>query len=141
VLVDPHCYPTWRAQVRELRAMVRRQGASAILRSAARASVRHLRGRYVQKREPSGGREPPPVQAFRVHLQALVKRGVEVLVIYSGIHGAQYNDADQLFELFPELRGKVECAYFPDANHTFTELDAQSQLIAAVATWITARFR
>ena len=69
-----------------------------------------------------------------------MSRGVKILAIYSGIHGASYNHPNQLFELFPELRGKVETAYFENANHTFTELDEQAELIALVSDWM-ARFR
>ena len=76
-----------------------------------------------------------------MQLAALVERGVKIFAIYSGIHGTKYNHEDQLFELFPELRGKVESAYFPLANHTFTQLDAQAELVATVTDWIAARFR
>jgi hypothetical protein len=44
-----------------------------------------------------------------------------------------------MFELFPELRGRVESAYFPNANHTFTERDAQSELMSTVIGWIAQR--
>jgi hypothetical protein len=63
-----------------------------------------------------------------------------VLAIYSGIHGAGYNDADQLFEVFPELRGRMDHVYFPNANHTFTELAAQAELIATVTRWLDRQF-
>jgi hypothetical protein len=71
-----------------------------------------------------------------MQLQALVERGVKILAVYSGIHGTNYNHEDQLFELFPELRGKIDRAFFPHANHTFTELDVQAQLLDTVSTWI-----
>ena len=45
-----------------------------------------------------------------------------------------------LRELFPELRGRMDHVYFPDANHTFTELAAQRELIATVTAWIARRF-
>ena len=139
VLVDPHCYATLRAQLRELGAQLRRRGPRALLGMAA-VAARRVRARFTHAHAPPPGREPPPVETFRAQLHALVDRGVRVLAIFSGIHGAKYNHADQLFELFPELRGKVERAYFPAANHTFTELDAQAELIATVTAWFTARF-
>ncbi|HWU86414.1 MAG TPA: hypothetical protein VN253_04040, partial [Kofleriaceae bacterium] len=89
---------------------------------------------------PSEGREPPPIATFRAQLATLVDRGVAIFAAYSGIHRERYNHPDQLFELFPELRGRVDRAYFPLANHTFTELDVQAELIAAVTRWISTRF-
>ncbi|MEO7733561.1 MAG: hypothetical protein ABIY55_21540, partial [Kofleriaceae bacterium] len=89
---------------------------------------------------PAEGREPPPAETFRAELAQLIDRGVRILAVYSGIHGAGYNETDQLFELFPELRGRMDHVYFPDANHTFTELAAQRELIATVTAWIARRF-
>jgi hypothetical protein len=89
---------------------------------------------------PSQGREPPPIADFRADLAALVARGVRICAVYSGIHRDRYNHADQLFELFPELRGKVDVEYFPGANHTFTELGEQAALLATVTRWVRARF-
>ena len=142
VLVDPYAYPNRRATLRALRKKIARQGAREMLRwglSAARRRIRHRLVRHRDREVPepqSGGRESPPIASYRMQLQALVERGVKILAIYSGIHGTSYNHEDQLFELFPELRGKVDRAFFPHANHTFTELDAQSELIETVATWI-----
>jgi pimeloyl-ACP methyl ester carboxylesterase len=142
VLVDPYVYPTRRALLRALRVKLARNGARETLRwgfGAARRRIRHtlerLRDRGTSEPQ-SGGREAPPIESYRMQLQALVERGVKIFAVYSGILGTSYNHEDQLFELFPELRGKVDRAFFPHANHTFTELDAQSELIAAVATWI-----
>ena len=138
VLVDPHVYPTRSATLRALRTQ-----AVERLRPARVAALGHRRARAASsgasassatagKTEPQGeGREAPPVASYRSATRALVERGVQILAIYSGIHGANYNHADQLFELFPELRGKVDRVYFPHANHTFTELDEQAELIAS----------
>lgn len=63
-----------------------------------------------------------------------------MVVIYSGIHGPRDNHPDQLFELFPDLRGRIDHAYFPVANHTFTELTSQADLIANVTDWMRKRF-
>ncbi|MBZ0238707.1 MAG: hypothetical protein K8M05_40730, partial [Deltaproteobacteria bacterium] len=89
--------------------------------------------------EVVGGREVPPPAVFRAQLAALVAREVAVLAVYSGALGVRYNHADQVFELFPELRGKIDRAYFPDANHMFTELDAQAALTRTVLDWCERR--
>ena len=61
---------------------------------------------------------------------------MRVLCVYSGALAARYNDEQQLFEWFPELRGKIDCAYFPEATHTFTELETQEGLLARVTDWL-----
>jgi hypothetical protein len=146
ILVDPHTYPTWRSKLRYLRGRVAERGSPLdAIRWATGVAQRELRDMIARLGRPadeqsSGGRERPPIETFRSQLVTLVNRGVRVLAIYSGIHGAGYNRDDQLFELFPELRGKIDHMYFPDANHTFTELDAQAKLIDDVTGWITKRF-
>lgn len=148
VLVDPYVYPNRRAMLRDLRAKLDRMGPRDAVRRGIRVVTRQVRVRIERLRdrkkpeEPAPqGREPPPIEDFRGQLGALVKRGVHILAVYSGSLGTSYNHEDQLFELFPELRGKVDRAYFPHANHTFTELAAQSALIDTVSRWIAARFR
>jgi hypothetical protein len=146
VLVDPYVYATRRAQLRDVRAKLQRMGARESVRWGMRLVGRRVRERLERLRdrgkaqaEPQG-REPPPIADYRMQLAALVERGVKILAVYSGSLGTAYNHEDQLFELFPELRGKVDRAYFPHANHTFTELDAQRALIDTVSRWIAARF-
>lgn len=147
VLVDPPAYPTRRGQLRHLLARAadrRRQGD--VVRwglGAARRRVRRAIERLGRTGDdpPRGGRETPPAASFRAQLTQLVDRGVRVLAVYSGIHGARYSHADQLFERFPELRGRLDHAYFPGANHTFTELAAQAQLIDTVVGWIARHHR
>jgi dienelactone hydrolase len=147
VLVDPAAYPTRRSQLRYLRmraAEHRRPGD--LVRWGARLAARRLRiaiamlGRQGVDDPPSQGREIPSAATFHDQLTQLVARGVKVLVVYSGIHGARYNHRDQIFELFPALRGRIDHAYFPTANHTFTELATQRELLAAVSGWMTKRF-
>jgi pimeloyl-ACP methyl ester carboxylesterase len=147
VVLDPPAYITPRAQARRLAGRVRALGgARATLTWGLRATARRVRalagaGADAGGDDPevTGGREVPPPAVFRTQLATLVARKVAVLAVYSGALGARYNHADQLFELFPELRGKVDRAYFPDANHMFTELDAQAALVRTVVDWIERR--
>ena len=81
----------------------------------------------------------PPAATYRAQLTALVDRGVAILAVFSGALAERYNHEDQLFELFPELRGRVDRAYFPGANHMFTELHSQAELTATVTAWIARR--
>jgi len=147
VLVDPPTYATRRGQLRYLRTRASELGdARHMVRWAAKVAERRLRlaiallGRRTVDDAPSEGRELPPVATYGAQLTALVDRGVRIFAVFSGIHRARYNHADQLFELFPALRGRIDVGYFPAANHTFTELDAQGELIEAVTGWMAKRF-
>jgi dienelactone hydrolase len=147
VLVDPPTYATRRGQLRYLRTRALELGnAREVVRWAAKVAERRLRlaiallGRRTVDDAPSEGRELPPVATYGAQLTALVDRGVRILAVFSGIHGARYNHAEQLFELFPALRGRIDVKYFPAANHTFTEIDAQRELIDVVTGWMTRRF-
>jgi hypothetical protein len=147
VLVDPAAYATRRSQLRYLRTRLAehadpRDALRWVVRTAAhrvRLTVALLGRRGVDD-APTEGRERPPVETFHRQLATLAERGVRVLAIFSGIHGASYNHRDQLFELFPDLRGRIDHAYFPAANHTFTELATQADLIATVTGWMRKRF-
>jgi len=149
VVLDPPAYVTPRARARRLAGRVRALGgARATLSWGIGAIARRVRARVaalaradaVDGGDPApevvGGREVPPPEVFRAQLAALVSRRVGILAVYSGALGIRYNHADQVFELFPELRGKLDRAYFPHANHMFTELDAQAALTGAVLDWI-----
>ena len=147
VLVDPAVYPTLRSQLRYLRErLAERRGPRDALRwglHAAQHRIRQAIADLAARRAgeaPAKGREPPPAATFHRQLTALADRGVRVLAIYSGIHGAGYNRPDQLFERFPDLRGRIDHAYFADANHTFTELAAQADLVATITAWIGKQF-
>jgi pimeloyl-ACP methyl ester carboxylesterase len=140
VVVDPPAYATTRSQMRQsLGGRGGRIGAWLRLplrfgRSAMRRIAKALRAPSSAQAH-TGGREAPPIDQYRRQLNALVDRGVRILAIYSGVLGARFNHEDQLFETFPELRGRVESAFFPHANHTFTELSAQAELQALVVRW------
>lgn len=141
VLVDPPCYATSQSKMRSLLARLRY--ADTWLEMPRRALAR-LRNRLSPDTgiapTPPAGRQAPPIEDYRKQLTALVGRGVRVLSIYSGAVGVRYNHDDQLYEWFPELRGKLDVAYCPDANHTFTEVAQQSALISRVIGWCEQRF-
>lgn len=148
VVIDPPAYVTPRAKLRKVAARMRglggarealRWGVAALERRVRHELARRGGGSVEGEPELVGGREVPPAPVYRTQLQALLDRGVAIFAIFSGALGERYNHEDQLFELFPELRGKVDRAYFPAANHMFTERAAQAALIAAVTTWIARR--
>jgi hypothetical protein len=146
VLVDPPTYPTRRSKLRELRRKLTETAPREFARRAVKALERRVRtriamlGREATDDPPSEGRELPPVATFARQLQALADRGVAILCVFSGIHGERYNHPDQLFELVPALRGRLDHLYYPTANHTFTELAVQAALLDAVTGWVARRF-
>ncbi len=141
VLVDPPCYATPQARLRALRARLRSPAAWLALPAKLLTRLRDRRPASADDVTASAsGRQPPPFEAYRRQLTGLVDRGVRVLSIYSAAAGARYNHTDQLFEWFPELRGRVDRQYCPDANHTFTETAQQAALIAMVMDWCQRRF-
>lgn len=149
-IVDPHTYASKRGRLRALYTKLSARSPKESVRWIAKVAerraratlerLRALRDRAEAPEDEEEGRTAPPVAQFRAELGSLVTRGTKILAVYSGIHGANYNHPNQLFELFPELRGKLETAFFSNANHTFTELDEQAELIALVSDWM-ARFR
>ena len=113
------------------------------LLAGVKAATRIL-GKIIRRSGGEGGvppgRQSPPKHEFRKLLDRLVDRHVDMLFIYSSAMRDRYNHADQLFELFPELRGRVSIEYFGGADHAFTEIAAQRRLIDAVAGWLARTY-
>ena len=141
VLVDPPCYATTPARMRSLRARLRSLDAWMALPAKMLARLRtRLSTPAGAATVSSGGRQPPPLEDYRRQLTALTARGVRILSVYSAAQGVRYNHADQLYESFPELRGTLDSLYYPDANHTFTEIAQQTALISTLMDWFQRRF-
>jgi hypothetical protein len=147
ILVDPPTHPTPRSRLRYLYTRVAKRGRPQdVVRrglKTAERGLQHVIARLRGSNEPaqsSGKREAPPLPVYREQWTQLVERGVRILAIFSGIHGAGYNHPDQVFEWFPALRGRIEHAYFSDANHTFTELSVQAELVDTVTRWMAKSF-
>ncbi|MEP7311018.1 MAG: alpha/beta fold hydrolase [Pseudomonadota bacterium] len=146
VLIDPPTYATFRSRVRKLAGRLRNVRGIRSAQSTARsfamtlrhvsAGVAHRLGVHApgsSSMEP--GRQLPPRVQYRALLTHLVERGVDILSIYSGANGDRFNHADQAFEAFPTLRGRLDVAYFPGANHVFTELARRDILMTTVRRW------
>jgi dienelactone hydrolase len=131
VVVDPPGFPTLRSRLRHAAARLRRGGLLAAL-------GRRLRGRGGGPVAAEAGPRPaaPVSQAeFGAQLRTLADRGLRMLFVYTDAMRTRYNHADQLFEWYPFLRGRAQTAYFPGANHTFTERAHQAALLDRVAQW------
>lgn len=88
--------------------------------------------------EKESSRKPPPPAEFEQLMLRLSGRGTRMLLVYSGALGERYNSRDQLFEAFPTLAGRLELAYFPDANHVFTEVEQRLALLDRMLSWMRA---
>ena len=100
--------------------------------SILRAVANRLRTRVAPAAE-----EPPAADRIAAAFEALMDRGVRVLILYS--EGDEGLDYYRLF-LRPRLRAVVAHACFrfavvPGANHTFTLLSHQRALLAIVREW------
>lgn len=147
-VVDPISYATPQARLRRLSARLIelggvREAARWGLSRAARMLEEYASRKTTSKddgvtsgEETQQGREVPDRAVYEAQLRRLVDRGVQILAIFSGAMGEKHNSPNQFFEVFPNLKGRVECQTFLNANHTFTELTAQTQLIRAVVDWL-----
>jgi pimeloyl-ACP methyl ester carboxylesterase len=151
VLIDPPTYATFRSRMRKLAARIRNvlgvrpahstvRSFALILQRAAVEIAHRLGVRARSTRDMEAGRQPPPRAQYSALLTQLIERGVDVLSIFSGANGERFNHADQTFEAFPGLRGRIQVAYFPGANHVFTELVQRDNLISAVRRWCGERY-
>jgi pimeloyl-ACP methyl ester carboxylesterase len=149
VLVDPPSYVTPQAKVRHALTRASTLTNPKALASWSGAALRRLGGimdKLLEAPEEAAdadepeervlGREVPSQAEYGELLHLLTDRGLSILSIYSAALRERFNHPDQLIELYPELKGKVQTLYFPEANHVFTELDAQAGLVSGVCDWV-----
>jgi dienelactone hydrolase len=141
ILLDAFSYATKRAYLREF---VQRCTRFGLFRASADAVavVARLGARLLRRDDssPPAGRVSPPRTDARKLLGELLDRGTKMLFIYSATLHVRCNHRDQLFEAFPELRGRVDVEYFGDADHLFTELGTQRRLMDAVTSWLSRMY-
>ena len=147
VLIDSFTYVTLRSSVRKLVTRAQKLGTPRRFAEwGARLVVRRLRARVAaalgndMSAPEQSGREPPPAKVFGLQLETLLARGVRLLACCSGALEERYNHKDQLFELLPGLRGRVDLSYYPEANHLFTERLARRRLISDVTDWLERHY-
>jgi hypothetical protein len=98
-----------------------------------------LAGSGVAAPDP-GGRPHPPRAEYAQTMQALVDRGVRVLLIHTGSLLRRYSYQQQFHDTFGALpfASRVEVAFCPEIDHTVTTLAAQRQLLALIGAWTSA---
>jgi alpha-beta hydrolase superfamily lysophospholipase len=141
VLIDGMPYHTLRSKLRHLASRLARLWRSGICRRLAARDgpiLRHLPG----SRRPAGPavpprmRDVPPLDQAQSDLRHLIERGVRLLLLYTSDRDYSYPRHFQ--ETFPGVRSdRVDVAYFPDADHTFTLLANQDLLVRSIDRWMT----
>jgi hypothetical protein len=92
---------------------------------------------------PTYVREFPPQERAAAELSALLARGVELCAIFSGGQSDHYNYEGQFADAFRglPLRKQLLERYLPDADHIFTNLDHQRQVVDTLAGWLGSTWR
>jgi hypothetical protein len=143
VLLDPFAYPTRKTALRFN--MMRLSSARWIMDYARRGARRMAKALWRSGDQTPAGtpgaspqrgyvRRAPPIEEFSTCSRQLLDRGGAVFAAYSGSSFSQFNYPEQLDEVLSPfgLGGGVRCTFYPEANHTFTELCAQRALIESV---------
>jgi O-antigen/teichoic acid export membrane protein len=143
VLINAHAYQTLQSRVRYY---LRRLGkASSWKNTLAGRNPLGRKLRNVVSRQKRSDHEmlaanddtaAVPREAAADVLRRMLGRGVKLFLIYSG--GSAYNYRRQFADAFSDVDfgGKVEVAYIPDADHTFTRLSSQERLEREILSWI-----
>lgn len=141
-LIDGYAYPTFRTSWhRYWRRLAHGPLATArvfILRRL-RLARRWLGDSGADAPDP-GRRAHPPRAAYAERMQALVDRGVRVLLIHTGSLLRRYSYARQFQDGFGNwpFASKVEVVFCPEADHTVTTLAAQRDLLDVLCAWASS---
>jgi hypothetical protein len=154
ILLDPYGYRTprfylQRLQDRSADQVVLVRSLERYIGKRLRAWLAHSLRKDTQVGAPSTSKPPPayrrkqpPKEVFGTQLRSLCDRGVRILAVYTGSASERYNYAEQFTDAFREfgLEGRVDCRFFKEVNHTFTELSSQQLLCAQVTEWLAETF-
>lgn len=159
LMMDGYSYPTPEFHVRRLVKRLRHVGSwTELARRKLAALERRARASLETKRDGVATAPPPvvtPGEPIRQYVRefppraklvsemiALVSRGVRLHFVYSGGMPQYYNHAGQFMDSFRgvDFKGRVTSEFFPEADHTFTELKNQEALVAAIVRWMRSSF-
>jgi pimeloyl-ACP methyl ester carboxylesterase len=89
---------------------------------------------------PTYVREFPPRERAEQDLRVLLERGVKLCTLFSGGQGDHYNYQGQFADAFRALdfRGRLLERHLPEADHIFTDLAHQCEVIDTLAGWLRA---
>jgi hypothetical protein len=85
---------------------------------------------------PQRRRDVPPRAEAEAGLRALTERGARLLVLNTP--DRDYSYPRHFADTFPSVRSdRVDVAFFPDADHTFTLRANQDRLVRTISEWIS----
>jgi surfactin synthase thioesterase subunit len=92
---------------------------------------------------PTYVRDFPPQARAEAELRGLIDRDVKLCAIFSGGQSDHYNYEGQFADAFRavSLRERLLERYFPDADHIFTNLHHQRQVVDTLADWLASTWR
>ena len=154
VLIEFYVYPTPAHRMWHYLRRVTNAGSWADTLAGRNALGHSLRrrlglqsGGYVEEpsREDLGGTTEGfilPRQEVDAALKTVADRGTELCFVYAGASG-MCNYRGQLYDAYPSLRGhgQIRVAFFAGADHTFTRLDYQRELIDTVTRFMPSTDR
>jgi dienelactone hydrolase len=87
-------------------------------------------------------REFPPKERLASEMLELVGRGVRLHFVYSSGMREYYNYERQFMDSFRgvDFKGMVTSEFFAEADHTFTEIKSQEDLVDAIVRWMLRAF-
>ena len=143
-LLDPYVYPTRAAHVRYL--LRRAREPSRWLDFARRKTLALLDTLGLRRADAADARRPPALQRVRTHppledyaanLARLAGIGVQVLMVYTASCARALNAPEQVFATFRPygLERGLSVRVMSHADHDFTEIATQRELIAGLLTW------
>jgi hypothetical protein len=80
--------------------------------------------------------------AVRQALEAMIDRGVHMMLVFTGGVNHVYNYYGQLFDLLPGLdfRKQLRLEYMPETDHTVSDAAGRGKLLASVGEWLRQSF-
>lgn len=145
VLLDPYVFRTRGFYLRWL--------ASRVLNPASwRRLLDGSTLRVVRRKRAGAGAAGPLPEHYLFERQAqpdmerayasLVARGVRFFVAFTGGTRSWYNYPTQFIDAFPrvDFDAALELRHWPEADHTFTRLDARGAMLADVGAWLAQRY-
>lgn len=82
----------------------------------------------------------PPIEDYRVTMQALADRGTDIFLLFGGSiidcysYGGQFRDVFAGEKFYPHVR----CEFHPDIDHVFVARHAQQKMVALACDWVGA---
>jgi hypothetical protein len=142
ILIDGLPYTTARSRIHHYATRVIRRGGWKRLFARDYPVWRRLR-RWLQPSVRAGSatrsRDVPPLREAEAGLRELTRRGVRMLLLFTG--GRGYSYGGQFRDMFPSVRSdRIDVAFLRDADHTFTLRANQDLLLRTVDEWI-AKFQ